>query len=70
MGARHGCMMTNFSKSFNSVIKGTRLLPISSLLLKIFYNCVHYFVNSRNEVKKTIDNGIVYTKYASNMIDK
>ena len=39
---RFGYMTTNMAKTYNSVIKGARGLPVAALVKKIFYNCVMY----------------------------
>ena len=39
---RYGNMITNLSKSFNHILKGTRAMPISILVQLTFYRCNSY----------------------------
>ena len=39
---RFGCTTSNMAETYNSVILGSRGLPLKSLVRKIFYNCVMY----------------------------
>lgn len=43
-GKRFGLMMTNFSKVFNSILKGVQNLSITTCVQMIFYHLNNYFV--------------------------
>ena len=44
-GHRYGVMTTNFSKSFNGILKSARHLPITALVELAYYHCVAYFAD-------------------------
>ena len=48
-GRRFNMMTTNVSKSFNGVLKGTRNLPVRSLVARTFHRVNHYFYERRTQ---------------------
>ena len=46
-GQRYGVMTTNMAESLNGMMKGFRALPITAMVEKIFFQCVHYFDTRR-----------------------
>ena len=48
-GRRYGIMTTNISEVFNSVLKGTRNLPITALVQLTFFRLNSYFVARREQ---------------------
>ena len=44
-GHRYGVITTNLSKSFNSILKSARNLPIIALVELTYYRCVAYFAD-------------------------
>ena len=48
-GRRYGIMTTNMSEVFNSVLKGARSLPMSSLVQLTFFRINSYFVTRREQ---------------------
>ncbi|XP_038678349.1 uncharacterized protein LOC119979787 [Tripterygium wilfordii] len=51
-GHIYGNMTTNMSEIFNSVLKGGRFLPITTLVHLTFYRCNKYFVKRRIEAEE------------------
>ena len=49
-GRRYGIMTTNMSEVFNSVLKGARSLPITTLVRLTFFHLNSYFVQEGNKV--------------------
>ena len=50
-GRRFGHMTTNLSECINSVLKGTRNLPITALLKFTYFRLVELFVRKGQEVE-------------------
>ena len=46
-GFRYGLMTTNIVECINGVLKGARMLPITTLVEVTFYRCVTYFEKRR-----------------------
>ena len=69
-GHRYGVKTTNMSEVFNGVMKGARCLPIISLVRMTFYRLNEYFATKRNLGRKRLENGHVYAKNPTDMIDK
>ena len=57
-------MTTNIVECINGVLKGARILPITTLVEVTFYRCVTYFEKCRAEIRARIENGNMYTIYA------
>ena len=57
-------MTTNIVEYINGVLKGARMLLITSLVEVTFYRCVTYFEKRRAKIRAQIANGDMYTTYA------
>ena len=60
-------MTTNIAEYINEVLKGARMLPITTLVQITFYRCVSYFKTRRVEIHARMTVGNVYAAY---VIDK
>ena len=63
-------MTTNLSECFNGVLKGARSLPIIAMVQYIFFKLVSYFDNRRNQTQAQLDDGQVFSKYATDIFEK
>ncbi|KAL6560408.1 hypothetical protein OROGR_003967 [Orobanche gracilis] len=62
-GRRYGIMTTNLSEVFNSVLKGARCLPITSLVQLTFYRVNSYFTIRRQLGAERIASGNNFTPF-------
>ena len=65
-GYRYGWMTTNIDECINGVLKGARMLPITTLVQLTFYRCVSYFDTCRGEIRARMTCGDMYTEYVVN----
>ena len=63
-------MTSNIAKSYNSVLKGAKGLPVRALVRKVFYNCVIHWEEGRAIALKKLQANEVFTKYAMDKIAK
>ncbi|KAK9119224.1 hypothetical protein Scep_017317 [Stephania cephalantha] len=56
-------ILSSLVECFNGVLKGSRLLPITTMTLMIYYRLVTYHNRRKQEIDEAISNGISYTKY-------
>ena len=61
-------MTTNIVECINGVLKGAKMLSITTLLRLTFYCCFSYFETHRTEIQTQMENGDLYTSYAINKI--
>ena len=59
-------MTTNIVECINEVLKGARMLLITTLVQLTFYRCVSYFETCRVEIRARMIVRDVYTAYAIN----
>ena len=69
-GLRYGAMTTNLSECFNGVLKGARSLPITAMVQYIFFKLVSYFNAKRNQTQAQLDDGQVFSEYATDIFEK
>ncbi|XP_021602286.1 uncharacterized protein LOC110607473 [Manihot esculenta] len=62
-GPRYGVMTTNMAESLNGMMKGFRALPITAMVEKIFFQCVHYFDTRRTTFLDQQSRGYVFSQY-------
>ena len=63
-------MTTNLSECFNSVLKSVRSLPITAMVQYIFFKLVSYFDARHNQTQAQLDDGQVFSKYATDIFEK
>ncbi|XP_012850103.1 PREDICTED: uncharacterized protein LOC105976338 [Erythranthe guttata] len=63
-GKRCGLLTTNMSEAHNGVLKGTRRLPISTIVDLTFNRCVKYFFGRLEGANVMIQNGQLWSTYA------
>ena len=68
-GRRYGIMTTNMSEVFNSVLKGTRNLPIIALVQLTFFSLNSYFVARREQGVNRLTSDEQYTPYVDAQIN-
>jgi hypothetical protein len=69
-GRRYGTMTTNLFECFNGVLKGARNLSITAMVQYIFFKLVSYFDARRNQTQAQLDDGQVFSKYATDIFEK
>ena len=52
-------MKTNFSKSFNNILKNTHAMPIYALVQLTLYRCNGYWVKRRCKASDVIQSGVI-----------
>ncbi|XP_043812733.1 uncharacterized protein LOC110615378 [Manihot esculenta] len=67
-GQRYGVMTTNMAESLNGMMKGFRALPITAMVEKIFFQCVHYFDTRRTTFLDQQSRGYVFSQYCSDTL--
>jgi hypothetical protein len=55
-GARHGIKTTNFAESYNSVLRGSRPLPLAGIIEFFMYSTMLYFHTRRQKVDEVMRN--------------
>ena len=61
-------MTTNMSEVFNNVLKGTRNLPITTLVQLTFFRLNSYFVARREQLANRLTSNEQYTPYVDSQI--
>ena len=56
----------NIAECINWVLKGARMLPITTLVQFTFYRCVSYFDTRRGEIRARMTYGDMYIEYGVN----
>ena len=59
-------MTTNIVECINEVLKGARMLPITTLVQLTFYRCVSYVDTCRGEIRARMTCRDMYIEYAVN----
>ncbi|CAL0320995.1 unnamed protein product [Lupinus luteus] len=67
-GRRYGHMTTNLAECVNSVLKGSRALPITALVTTTYHRLNSWFIHHRTEAENMIRAGHVYCEELSNVI--
>jgi len=67
-GRRWGHVTTNLAEAINSVLKKTRNLPISSIVLATYTRCNTYFTKRCRQITAMLSAGHVYSEYATNFL--
>jgi len=67
-GRRWGHVTTNLAKAINSILKKTRNLPISSIVLVTYTRCNTYFTKRGRQITAMVNVGHVYSEYATNFL--
>ena len=65
-GHRYGWMSINIIECINGLLKGVRMLPITTLVQLTFYRYASYFETHHVKIRTQIANGDLYTFYAIN----
>ncbi|XP_057533383.1 uncharacterized protein LOC130811201 [Amaranthus tricolor] len=69
-GHRYGVTNTNLAEVFNTVMKGVRFLPLTTLVEFSFYRVNDYFVKMRESASEWITGGHMYTSHATKIITR
>ncbi|XP_021725272.1 uncharacterized protein LOC110692542 [Chenopodium quinoa] len=69
-GRRYGICTTNFSETFNNVLKGARFLPIMSLVELTFHRVNKYFTLRRESSEARSDQGLPYPPKVTAILEK
>lgn len=69
-GRRWGHMTTNLAECINNVLKGTRNLPISSLVQATYYRLTELFVRRGTQAATMMASGLIYSDKVMDNIDK
>jgi len=67
-GRRWGPLTTNLAEAINSILKQTRNLPISSLVLATYTRCNTLFTEKRKHITVMIIVGHVYSKNVTKVL--
>jgi len=67
-GRRWGHVTTNLAEAINSVLKKTRNLSISSIVLATYTRCNTYFTKRGRQITAMLSAGHVYSEYATNFL--
>ncbi|WVZ04019.1 hypothetical protein V8G54_024825 [Vigna mungo] len=67
-GRRWGHLTTNLTEAINSVLKKTRNLPISSIVLAIYTRCNSLFTERGKQITAMISVGHVYSENATKVL--
>ncbi|XP_021714670.1 uncharacterized protein LOC110682643 [Chenopodium quinoa] len=67
---RYGICITNFSETFNNVLKGARFLPIMSLIELTFHRVNKYFTLRRESSEARSDQGLAYPPKVTTILEK
>lgn len=68
-GRRYGHMTTNLAECINSVLKGTRNLPITSIVQSIYYRLAELFVKKGQQQHAMINAGREYSEVLTRTMD-
>jgi len=68
-GRRWGHMTTNLAESINSVLKKTRNLPISSMVMATYTRYNKFFIERSRQVEAMITVGHVYSEVATKALE-
>ena len=63
-----GSLTTNLAKIINYVLKKTRNLPISSIVLAMYTRCNTYFTKRGRQITTMVSAAHVYSEYATNFL--
>ncbi|XP_021761161.1 uncharacterized protein LOC110725993 [Chenopodium quinoa] len=69
-GRRYGICTTNFSETFNNVLKGARFLPIMSLVELTFHKVNKYFTLRRESSEARSNQGLPYPPKVTAILEK
>ncbi|XP_061371643.1 uncharacterized protein LOC133314212 [Gastrolobium bilobum] len=69
-GRRYGHMTTNLSECVNSIFKGARGMPITSMVKHTYSKLVHYFVKRGHEASLDADAGIKFCHNANRRMER
>ncbi|XP_021725293.1 uncharacterized protein LOC110692565 [Chenopodium quinoa] len=69
-GRRYGICTTNFSETFNNVLKGARFLPIMSLVELTFHRDNKYFTLRRESSEARFEQGLAYPPKVTAILEK
>ncbi|XP_021748062.1 uncharacterized protein LOC110713921 [Chenopodium quinoa] len=69
-GRRYSICTTNFSETFNNVLKGAWFLPIMSLVELTFHRVNKYFTLRRESSEATSDQGLPYPPKVTAIVEK
>ncbi|XP_021750663.1 uncharacterized protein LOC110716351 [Chenopodium quinoa] len=69
-GRRYGICTTNFSETFNNVLKGARFLPIMSLVELTFHRVNKYFTLRRESSEARFEQGLAYPPKVTAILEK
>ncbi|XP_021760646.1 uncharacterized protein LOC110725484 [Chenopodium quinoa] len=69
-GRRYGICTTNFSETFNNVLKGARFLPIMSLVELTFHRVNKYFTDRRELSQARSEQGLAYSPKVTSIMEK
>jgi len=67
-GRRWGHVTTNLAEAINFVLKKTRNLPISSIILATYTRCNTYFTKRGRQITAMASAGHAYSEYATSFI--
>jgi len=67
-GRRWGHVTTNLAKAINYILKKTRNLPISSIVLVTYTRCNTYFTKRGRQIIAMVSDSHVYSEYATNFL--
>ncbi|XP_021727154.1 uncharacterized protein LOC110694285 [Chenopodium quinoa] len=70
VGRRYGICTTNFSETFNNVLKGARFLPIMSLVEFTFHRVNKYFTDRRELSQTRSEQGLAYSPKVTSIMEK
>ena len=65
---RWGHVTTNLAEAINSILKKTRNLPISSIVLATYTRCNTYFTKRGRQITAMLNADHVYSEYATNFL--
>jgi len=68
-GQRWGHMTTNLAESINSVLKKTRNLPISSMVIATYTRCNKFFTERSRQVEAMMTVRHVYSEVAAKALE-
>lgn len=69
-GARYGIITANMSEMHNSVLKGVRCLPITTIVDETWIHTVGYFVNRATAAKRQMEEGKQWSESMQRHMDK
>ncbi|KAF1897740.1 hypothetical protein Lal_00032498 [Lupinus albus] len=69
-GRRYGHMTTNLAECVNGVLKGSRVLPITSLVQATYHRLNSWFLHHRNEATSMIMAGHIYCEELTKVLNE